>query len=77
MAEYMRDKVAGLTVPDHIIERLNRAENAEEEGQKIAIEQIHELREIPGVSGVHIMAIEAEKTVAALAEKAGLLPRPA
>ena len=77
MAEYMRDKVAGLTVPDHIIERLNRAENAEEEGRKIAIEQIQELREIPGVSGVHIMAIEAEKTVAALAEKAGLLPRPA
>ena len=77
MAEYMRDKVAGLTVPDHIIERLKSAENAEEEGRKIAIEQIQELREIPGVSGVHIMAIEAEKTVAALAEKAGLLPRPA
>jgi len=77
MAEYMRDKVAGLTVPDHIIERLKGAENAEEEGRKIAIEQIQELREIPGVSGVHIMAIEAEKTVAALAEKAGLLPRPA
>jgi methylenetetrahydrofolate reductase (NADPH) len=76
MAEYMRDKVAGLTVPDHIIERLKGAENAEEEGRKIAIEQIQELREIPGVSGVHIMAIEAEKTVAALAEKAGLLPRP-
>ena len=77
MAEYMRDKVAGLTVPDHIIERLKGAESAEEEGRKIAIEQIQELREIPGVSGVHIMAIEAEKTVAALAEKAGLLPRPA
>jgi methylenetetrahydrofolate reductase (NADPH) len=77
MAEYMRDKVAGLTVPDHIIERLKGAENAEEEGRKIAIEQIQELREITGVSGVHIMAIEAEKTVAALAEKAGLLPRPA
>ena len=76
MAEYMRDKVAGLTEPDHIIERLKGAENAEEEGRKIAIEQIQELREIPGVSGVHIMAIEAEKTVAALAEKAGLLPRP-
>jgi len=76
MAEYMRDRVAGLTVPDHIVERLKGVENAEEEGRKIAIEQIQELREIPGVSGVHIMAIEAEKTVAALTEKAGLLPRP-
>jgi len=76
MAEYMRDNVAGLTVPDHLIERLQNAEDPKEEGQKIAIEQIQEIRETPGVSGVHIMAIEAEKTVAGLVEKAGLLPRP-
>ena len=76
MAEYMRDNVAGLTVPDHIIERLKNAEDPKEEGQKIAVEQIQEIRETPGVSGVHIMAIEAEKTVAGLVEKAGLLPRP-
>jgi len=76
MAEYMRDNVAGLTVPDPLIERLKNAEDPKEEGQKIAIEQIHEIKEVPGVSGVHIMAIEAEKTVAGLVEKAGLLPRP-
>ena len=76
MAEYMRDNVAGLTVPDHLIERLQNAEDPKEEGQKIAVEQIQEIRETPGVSGVHIMAIEAEKTVAGLVEKAGLLPRP-
>jgi len=77
MAEYMRDSVAGLTVPDALIERLRTAKDPKEEGEKIAIEQIHEIRAIPGVSGVHIMAIEAEQSVPALVEKAGLLPRPA
>ena len=76
MAEYMRDNVAGLSVPGHLIERLKGAEDAKEEGQNIAAEQIAELKDTPGVSGVHIMAIEAESTVAGLVEKVGLLPRP-
>ena len=76
MAMYMRDYVAGLSIPDNMIERLEKAENAREEGEKIAIEQIQQVKEIPGISGVHIMAIEAESTVPGLLEKAGLLPRP-
>ncbi len=76
MAEYMRDNVAGLTVPEHLIERLAKAEVPRDEGEKIAVEQMQELREMPGISGIHIMAIEAEKSVAGLVEKAGLLPRP-
>ncbi len=76
MAQHMRDNVAGLTVPDHLIDRIEKAEDPKEEGQKIAIEQIQEIKEIPGIAGVHIMAIEAESTVPALVERAGLLPRP-
>ncbi len=76
MAEYMRDAVAGLIVPDDLIKRLQDAKDAKEEGEKIAVEQINEIREMPGVSGVHIMAIEAEQSVPGLLEKAGLLPRP-
>lgn len=76
MAEYMRDSVAGLSVPDHLIDRLKKAEDPKAEGQKIAVEQIQEVKEIEGVSGVHVMAIEAEKTVAGLVKEAGLLPRP-
>ncbi|MBF0430707.1 MAG: methylenetetrahydrofolate reductase [Fibrobacteria bacterium] len=76
MAEYMRDNVAGMTVPDHLIERMKNAENPSEEGEKIAIEQVQEMKEIEGVKGVHFMAIEAEKTVKDFAKKAGLLPRP-
>lgn len=46
------------------------------EGIKLCIEQIQELREIEGVAGIHIMAIEWEAAVAPIVEGAGLLPRP-
>ncbi|MBN2443401.1 MAG: methylenetetrahydrofolate reductase [Spirochaetales bacterium] len=76
MAEYMRDKVAGLTVPDQIIERMAKAENAGAEGRKICIEQIEEIRDIEGVAGVHLMAIAWERFVPEIIEGAGLYPRP-
>jgi methylenetetrahydrofolate reductase (NADPH) len=77
MAKYMRDSVAGLTVPEYYIERLEKAEDAAEEGIRICVEQIQRFRQIEGVAGVHIMAIEWEKRVPEIVERAGLLPRPA
>lgn len=76
MAEYMRDYVAGMTVPDEIINRMKEAEDPATEGEKIALEQVEELQTIEGIRGVHFMAIGAEKTVRTFADKAGLLPRP-
>jgi methylenetetrahydrofolate reductase (NADPH) len=76
MAQYMRDSVAGLTMPDELIERLGNAEDPKAEGHKIAVEQMQQVKDIPGVRGVHIMAIGAEKTVPDLVKDAGLLPRP-
>jgi methylenetetrahydrofolate reductase (NADPH) len=51
-------------------------EKAVEEGLKICLETIAELREIEGVHGVHIMAIEWEEIVGEIVEAAGLSPRP-
>ncbi|MBN2302512.1 MAG: methylenetetrahydrofolate reductase [Lentisphaerae bacterium] len=76
MAKYMRDKVAGISVPDYYIERLSAAEDKAAEGINICVEQIKELREIEGVAGVHLMAIEWERRVPEIVERAGLLPRP-
>jgi methylenetetrahydrofolate reductase (NADPH) len=76
MAKYMRDSVAGLSVPDYYIERLQKAEDKAAEGIKICVEQIERLREIEGVAGVHLMAIEWEHRVHEIVERAGLLPRP-
>jgi methylenetetrahydrofolate reductase (NADPH) len=76
MARYMRDYVAGLTVPDELVERMEKAEDAKEEGVRIAVELIEQLRDIEGVRGVHIMAVAWESIVPVIVERAGLSPRP-
>ena len=78
MARYMRDKVAGMDVPDAVIDRVAKlkGEEARAEGIRICVETIQKLRKMEGVAGVHIMAIEWEEAVPAIVEQAGLLPRP-
>ena len=76
MARYMRDYVSGVSVPDEIVTRMEQAKNAKEEGAKIAVEIIEQLKEIPGVHGVHIMAVGWEEVVPEITKQAGLLPRP-
>ena len=88
-ARYMATKVPGMDVPEEIVQRMadavkgipqenRKARRAawQEEGIKICVEIIQQVREIPGVAGVHIMAIEWEEAVPTIVEKAGLLPRP-
>lgn len=78
MARYMAKSVPGMDVPDALIERVKGAGKgkAAEEGIKIAVEQIEEFKEMEGVAGVHLMAIEWEHRVPEIAEMAGVLPRP-
>ncbi len=78
MARYMKEKVPGMDVPEELIARLKGVpkERQSEEGIRICVETIKRLREIPGVRGVHIMAIEWEEKVPEIVEAAGLLPRP-
>jgi methylenetetrahydrofolate reductase (NADPH) len=78
MANYMKKNVPGMDVPDEMIERMKSVpkEKQAEEGIKICVEQIQQLREIPGVRGIHIMAIEWEAKVEEIVKAAGLFPRP-
>ncbi|MBW2217402.1 MAG: methylenetetrahydrofolate reductase [Deltaproteobacteria bacterium] len=78
MARYMAKSVPGMDVPDELIERVKAAPKGKkaDEGIKIAIEQIEEFKEMEGVAGVHLMAIEWEHRVPEIAEMAGVLPRP-
>jgi len=76
MARYMRDYVSGVSVPDTIVTRLEEAENAKEEGVRIVLEIIEQLKEIPGIHGIHVMAVGWEDIVPEIVEGAGLLPRP-
>jgi methylenetetrahydrofolate reductase (NADPH) len=77
-ARYMKTRVPGMDVPDEIIARLQGVskEQVPKEGTKLCIDIINQLREIDGVAGIHITAIEWEETVPEIVEAAGLLPRP-
>ncbi|MBC2735194.1 MAG: methylenetetrahydrofolate reductase [Desulfobacteraceae bacterium] len=78
MARYMKSKVPGMDVPDDVIKRLQGVDKKKQadEGIKMACEQIEEFKEMKGVAGVHLMAIEWEHRVPEIAELAGVLPRP-
>ncbi len=75
---FMREKVPGLHVPDQLVARLEQTPTARQadEGIKIAVELVNAVREIAGVSGVHLIGIKWEEGVVQVAEAAGLLPRP-
>jgi len=88
MLKYMDSSVAGVNIPEELMKRMAKARDAAgkdkkqasrnqaEEGIKISVELIEQARDIPGVKGVHIQAIEWEHRVPEILKKAGLLPRP-
>ncbi len=78
MAKYMKNRVPGMDVPDELVKRMSGVpkEKQPEEGLKICVETIQQLKEVEGVSGFHIMAIEWEEKVPEIVEASGLYPRP-
>jgi methylenetetrahydrofolate reductase (NADPH) len=79
MARYMKNRVPGMDVPDEVVQRMadQPKEKQADEGIQICIESIQRLKEVEGVKGFHIMAIEWEQKVPEIVEQAGLYPRPA
>ncbi len=78
MAKYMAKRVAGMDVPEALIQRMGGVpkDKAPAEGVAICLETVEELRQIDGVHGIHIMAIEWEEIVPEIVSAAGLMPRP-
>ncbi len=78
MANYMKNRVPGMDVPDDVVKRMKGVakEKQAEEGLKICIETMQRLKECEGVRGFHIMAIDWEEKVPGMVEAAGLYPRP-
>ena len=79
MAKYLKKSVPGMDVPDELIKRMSGVEKDKQaaEGITIAVETIQRLKEVKGVSGFHVMAIEWEEKVPEIVERSGLYPRPA
>ncbi len=78
MAKFMNRMVAGIEIPEAVIKRIadEPKEKQAAKGIEICIEQIHEVKEMEGIAGVHVMAIEWEEKLNEIIGGAGLLPRP-
>ena len=72
-AEWMRANVPGVWIPDDVIDRLKKGGKGE--GKRLCVDIIQQIREIRGVSGVHIMAYKQEELVPEIVEESGLLVR--
>jgi methylenetetrahydrofolate reductase (NADPH) len=72
-ADWMRTNVPGIHIPDTVVKRMAGAEKPAQEGRQICIDLIQEIKEIKGVSGVHVMAFRQEESVAEIIDKSGVL----
>lgn len=76
-AMWMRNNVPGVWIPDEIIDRLKKTPKQQQkaEGIRICEEIIEQVREIEGVSGIHLMAYRMEEVVPDILRNVGLYPR--
>jgi methylenetetrahydrofolate reductase (NADPH) len=72
-AEWIRTHVPGVHIPDAVIARLKGAADQALEGRRLCTELVQEIRAVPGVHGVHLMAYRQEDTVAEIIERSGVL----
>ena len=71
-ARFLNAKVPGVQIPEHLIDRLEKAENPLEEGVKIAAEQVKMAQDI--CQGVHLMAIKKEDLIPQILDLANIKP---
>ena len=69
----MRANVPGVYIPDHVITRLDGAQNQKVEGKRLCIEMIQQVRAIRGVAGVHVMAYRQEEYVSEIVHESDVL----
>jgi methylenetetrahydrofolate reductase (NADPH) len=74
-ARWMREKLFGSLIPDSIVERLERARDPKAEGNRICVEVLRELAEIPGVAGAHVMAPMNFAAIPVVIEESGVLKK--
>jgi 5,10-methylenetetrahydrofolate reductase len=72
-AKWIRTNVPGIHIPDAVIKRLEGAQDQKKEGKQLCIDIINEVKEIPGVAGIHVMAYRQEEYVAEIVDESGVL----
>lgn len=71
-ARWLTDNRPNVNIPDDVIRRIAQAANPEQESVLVCAEQIRQLRDIPGISGVHLVATRNLATIPAAIDEAGL-----
>jgi methylenetetrahydrofolate reductase (NADPH) len=77
MARYMHNEIPGVSIPAEYMKRMEAAGDKEgqmEAGVEIALEVIEGVKNLEGVSGIHLMAVGWEEIVPRIVTEAGLLP---
>jgi methylenetetrahydrofolate reductase (NADPH) len=72
-AQWMRTHVPGLHIPDDVIARMAGANDPAREGRQLCIDLIQEVRSLPGVSGIHLMAYRQEDSIPEIIDASGVL----
>ena len=70
MARFMNKNIAGISIPEELIDKMSKTEDKVRTGLEIAANTIRELKDM--CQGVHIMAMGWEKKVPAMLDAAGL-----
>ena len=71
-AANMMNQVPGISIPAPLIKRLEESKSPKEEGVQIALEIIDQLKDLPGINGIHFMAVGWESIVPRIIEESGL-----
>ncbi|MGF1459554.1 MAG: methylenetetrahydrofolate reductase [Leptolyngbyaceae cyanobacterium] len=71
-ARFINRNVPGVTIPEHIIQRLDQAPDPLQAGVKIAAEQVKSAQDL--CQGVHMMAIRREDLIPQILDLAGITP---
>jgi methylenetetrahydrofolate reductase (NADPH) len=70
---YMKEEVSGISIPDSLVERMDKAADPKEEGIRIAAETIRALRDEEGVRGIHLMPVMWESVTPRVLQESGLV----
>jgi methylenetetrahydrofolate reductase (NADPH) len=71
-AAYAMRQVPGVKIPDWLIQRMKASADPKEESVQITLELIDKVKGLPGVRGIHFMAVGWESIVPRLVKDSGL-----
>ena len=70
MAAFMNEKIPGIDVPDHVIDRIDGAADTVKESTAVAAEIINAIK--PMCQGIHVMALGWEEHIPGVLQLAGV-----